>query len=66
MPRTRTPTQARQGERGLPMLWVLSISTAIAVGLLVGGYFYILSQPAEELAEPVPSITQPANQEESS
>lgn len=54
MTKVRTPTEARQGERGKPMLWVLSISTGAALALLVAGYLYIQSQPDSELAEPLP------------
>lgn len=62
MTKVRTPTEARQGERGKPMLWVLTISTAAAVVLLVVGYLYIQSQPDSELAEPVLQTTSSSEQ----
>jgi len=54
----KTPTQARQGEKGKHILWVLAISTTAAVVLAAVGYFYILAQPAEDLAQPVPEVSQ--------
>ncbi len=57
MVQEKTPTQARQGERGSQMVWVLGISTACAVVLALVGYFYILAEPAEELAAPVPEVS---------
>lgn len=61
MAEEKTPTEARQGERGVPMVWVLGISTACAVVLAIVGYFYVLAEPAEELAQPVPSVEEPAD-----
>lgn len=58
MVQEKSPTQARQGERGSQMVWVLGISTACAVVLALVGYFYVLAEPAEEVAAPVPEINE--------
>lgn len=57
MVQEKTSTQARQGERGKSILWVLAISTTAAAVLAVAGYFYVLSQPDEELASPIPEVS---------
>lgn len=49
-----TTTRARQAERGRPMLWVLLVSTTLAVVLAVGAYFYVYSEEDTDLNQPIP------------
>lgn len=52
-----TTTRARQGERNRSMLWVLLISTSVAVVLAIGAYFYVYVEDDENLDQPIPQAT---------
>ncbi len=58
MAEVHTTTETRQGAFGTHTLTILIISTATAVILALGAYFYVFATDNEELAAPIPALEQ--------
>lgn len=51
-----TPEEARQSEGSRNTFRVLLLSTAVAVGLAIVGYVYVMSSSSDELSADLPEL----------